>query len=255
MTSDKRKKPSCDSSPISCTSDCSSRSSTASNNYIDCLSTYIDQTNSAYVEFKTENSCYWYDQLTPILLGKHVIGSRAQSVSEIVPLELPRRQWANTSARSCKGKGNASSSRASNPGTRANKGDEDDVYYVPPVPGAVGGKRPVSSLGTSGELKGTRGSKSIRSSTGFEDAISKIGNYSKLALEDRRGKMEFESLYIVIQCQEATTRMEILDLWRIHANYHYVNSDREGERVVFLRSSDSNRFGYVFKLVQEKGLA
>ncbi|XP_071904586.1 uncharacterized protein [Coffea arabica] len=249
MTSDKRKKPSCYSSPVSCTSDCSSRSSTASNNYIDCLSTFVDQTNSAYVEFKTENSCYWYDRLTPILLGKHATGSRAQSVSELIPPESPRHQRANTSARSCKGKGKASSSRASNPRDTGEQRDEDDVYYVPPVPGAAGGKRPVSSLGTSGEPKGTRGSKPIRSSTGLEDAISKIGNYSKLALEDRRSKMEFESLYIVIQYQEAITRMEILDLWRIHANCHYANSDREGERVVFLRSSDSNPFGYIFKLV------
>ena len=80
------------------------------------------------------------------------------------------------------------------------QGDEDEVYYVPLVPGVVGGKRPISSLRTSGELEGTRGSKSTKSSTSLEDAVSKIGHYTELALEDRRSRMEFESLYSVIQC-------------------------------------------------------
>nr|XP_027063947.1 uncharacterized protein LOC113690309 [Coffea arabica]XP_027063948.1 uncharacterized protein LOC113690309 [Coffea arabica]XP_027063949.1 uncharacterized protein LOC113690309 [Coffea arabica]XP_027063950.1 uncharacterized protein LOC113690309 [Coffea arabica]XP_027063951.1 uncharacterized protein LOC113690309 [Coffea arabica]XP_027063952.1 uncharacterized protein LOC113690309 [Coffea arabica]XP_027063953.1 uncharacterized protein LOC113690309 [Coffea arabica]XP_027063954.1 uncharacterized p len=362
MTADKRKKPSCDSSPVSYTSDCSSRSSTASNNYIDCLSTYIEQmasriqwtdamdeafliayvsfrennwwdnkksletnydmlashlvsngimtvtgqqlqtrfyhikkkwdlfcnlrgrssksetgvgwnedsycftadeehwqnlvqTNSSYADFKKENSCYWYDRLTPLLLGRHATGSRAQSASEVVPSEPPHRERANTSASSRKGKRKASSSMSPNPASMGVQGDEGDVYYVPPVPGAVGGKRSASSLGTSGEPEGTRGSKLTRSSTGLEDAISKIGNYSEVVLEDRRSRMEFEFLYSVIQCQDVIDTMEIPDNWRIHANCHYANSDREEERVILLRASAADRYGYILKLMQEKGLA
>ena len=135
------------------------------------------------------------------------------------------------------------------------QGDEDDVYYVPPVPGAVGGKRSASSLGTSGEPEGTRGSKSTRSSTGLEDAISKIGNYSDVVLEDRRSRMEFESLYSVIQCQDVINTMDIPPEWRIHANCHYANYEKEGERVIFLRASATDQYGYILKLMKEKGLA
>nr|XP_027101767.1 uncharacterized protein LOC113722711 isoform X2 [Coffea arabica] len=224
MTADK-KKPSCDSSPVSYTSDCSSRSSTASNNYIDCLSTYVEQMASriqwtdamdeafliAYVSFRENN---WWDnkklletnydmlashlvsngimtvtgqqlqtryyhikkkwdlfcnlrgissksetgvgwnedsycftadeehwqnlvQLTPLLLGRHATGSCAQCASEVVPSEPPRRERANTSARSRKGKGKASSSMSPNPASMGVQGDEGDVYYVPPVPGLL----------------------------------------------------------------------------------------------------------------------
>ncbi|CDP21588.1 unnamed protein product, partial [Coffea canephora] len=72
-------------------------------------------TNSSYAEFRKENSCYWYDRLIPILLGKHAIGSRAQSASKIVPPEPSRCQRANTSARSRKEKGKASNSRNDHP--------------------------------------------------------------------------------------------------------------------------------------------
>ena len=142
-----------------------------------------------------------------------------------------------------------------NPASMGVQGDEGDVYYVPPVPGAVGGKRSASSLGTSGEPEGTRGSKLTRSSTGLEDAISKIGNYSEVVLEDRRSRMEFESLYNVIQCQDMINTTEIPSEWRIHANYHYANNEKKCERVIFLRASATNRYGYIVKLMQEKGLA
>lgn len=116
-------------------------------------------------------------------------------------------------------------------------------------------KQPGSSLGTSRKPEGTRRSKYSWSSTGLEDAISKIGNYSELVLENRHSRMEFESLYSIIQCQDAIKQMEIPDLWRIHANCHYANQNREDERVMFLRSINSDRFGYILKIMQDKGLA
>ncbi|XP_071902510.1 uncharacterized protein [Coffea arabica] len=362
MTAEKRKKPSCDSSPVSCTSDCSTRSSTASNNFIKCLEVYfeqmasrihwtdamdeafltayvsfrennvwdnrksletnydmlaahlasndimtvtgqqlqtrfyhikkkwdlfcnlrgisskietgvgwsedsycftaddehwanLEQTNASYVDFKKENSCYWYDRLTPLLLGRHATGSRAQSASEVVPSEPPRRERSNTAAKNRKGKGKASSSRVPTPVNVTAVEDDDDVYYVPPVPGAVGGKRSASSLGTSGEPEGSRGSKSTRSSTGLEDAISKIGNYTDFVLDDRRSRSEFDSVYGIMQCQDVITSMEIPDAWRLEANCHYAKYENEGEKIIFLRASAADRYGYILKLMKEKGLA
>ncbi|XP_071918108.1 uncharacterized protein [Coffea arabica] len=111
----------------------------------------LEQTNASYFDFKKENSCYWYDRLTPLLLRRHATGSRAQSASKVVPSEPPHRERSNSATKSWKGKGKASSSRVPTPVNIPVEGDDDDVYYVPLVPGAVGGKRSASSLGTSGE--------------------------------------------------------------------------------------------------------
>ena len=213
------------------------------------------QTNASYVDFKKENSCYWYDRLTPLLLGRHATGSRAQSASEVVHLEPPRRERINSASKSRKGKGKASSSRVPTPVNVPAVEDDDDVYYVPPVPGAVGGKRSASSLGTSGEPEGSRGSKSTRSSTGLEDAISKIGNYTDFVLEDRRSRSEFDSLYGIMQCQDVITSMDIPDEWRLEACDHYAKYENEGARIIFLRASAADRYGYILKLMKLKGLA
>ncbi|XP_071916418.1 uncharacterized protein [Coffea arabica] len=215
----------------------------------------LEQTNASYVDFKKENSCYWYDRLTPLLLGRHATGSRAQSASEVVPSEPPRRERSNTAAKNRKGKGQASSSRVPTPVNVPAVEDDDDVYYVPPVPGAVGGKRSASSLGTSGEPEGSRGSKSTRSSTGLEDAISKIGNYTDFVLEDRRSRSEFDSLYGIMQCQDVITSMDIPDEWRLEACDHYAKYENEGARIIFLRASAADRYGYILKLMKLKGLA
>mgnify|MGYP004715990031 FL=1 len=67
--------------------------------------------------------------------------------------------------------------------------------------------------------------------------------------------MEFESLYSVMQCQDVISTMEIPQDWRIHANCHYANSDRESERIIFLRASAAERYDYILKLMKEKGMA
>lgn len=53
--------------------------------------------------------------------------------------------------------------------------------------------------------------------------------------------------------QNIIKEMIILAEWRIHANCYYANN--EVERIVFIRSSPTERLDYILKIMQDKGLA
>lgn len=132
--------------------------------------------------------------------------------------------------------------------------EEEDVYYIPLVPEAVGGKRLASSVRTSGEQEGTRGSKSACSSrSALEDALSRIANFSDVTLEGHHRWQESDSVHSVATSQDIIKEMNIPDQWKIHATLHYANNSEE--RIVFIRASPSERFEYVLKIMQDKSLA
>lgn len=124
-----------------------------------CVNESLNQRNKLYADFKQPYSYYIYHKLSSILFGNHATGSCAQLLARLCPLtshiiqeplllETEReRLWRQHPM-------------VGTPRDSVLEADEEDVYYVPPIPKAVRGKRLATSLRTSGEQEGTRGSKS-----------------------------------------------------------------------------------------------
>lgn len=215
----------------------------------------LEAHSAAYADFKQPGSCHLYELATETLRGTSATGNRAQSASQPVVVDQTRTARASSS-RSRKGKQVASSS-IDDPTTNFPFLDED-VQYMPSAARIdIGrGKRPATSHGASGEPEGSRSMKSPRSSgERFDDAISKLNSFSSCALEDRQSRRQRDCQFSVEVAQDIVNGMALPDEWKLEACFFFAERGNEGQRVIFIRFDDAQRYAYITRLMRQKGIA
>ncbi|XP_071909470.1 uncharacterized protein [Coffea arabica] len=211
----------------------------------------MEAVNKEYKDFKLAGSCFLYDLYTPTTLGKTATGSYAQSAKQPVPEGEHRRPVVQKPQKS-KGKAAASSSAASD--YQQYPWEGEDVYYIPPVPGASSGKRPASSLGTPGDREGSRGAKSTKSSSDrkrLDDAISKISRVTTASHEFNQSRYEEEAEYSVPVVQDMVKNMQLPKSVKLKATMYFAERRNAGQRCAFVRFDDAERYDYIELIMEE----
>ena len=125
-----------------------------------------------------------------------------------------------------------------------------------PIPGVNSGKRPAYSLGNSGEREGFRGTKYTRSSADrIEDALSKIGKFTDVAICDRKDRIDRDEMYKVENCQNIVSAMDIPVDWKVEIDSYLTEDTNLGQRIIFMRYDAAGRYAYVARHMRKKGEA
>ena len=207
--------------------------------------------NKEYKDFKVAGSCFLYDLYTSTTLGKTATGSYAQSAKQPV-LEGEHRRPVVGKPQKSKGKAAATSSATS--GYQQYPWEGEDVYYIPPVPGASSGKHFASSLGTLGDREGSRGAKSTRSSSDRErldDAISKISHVTTVSQEFKEIRYEEEAKYSVPVFQDIFKNMQLPKSVKLKATMYFAERRNAGQRCAFVRFDEAKRYDYIELIMEE----